>query len=329
MSTTRKALVVGIDNYSSLTPLNGCVNDARSVQSIIATHSDGRPNFSVQLVEGRENSKVVKKSELRDSVQRLFAGDGEEALLFFAGHGHIENTGGYICAGDFRDGSDGVSLTDIMTFANNSHFQHKVIMLDSCHSGVAGDRQYPGSVSELKEGVTILTATTAEQYATEENGTGVFTSLLVDALDGAASNLAGEITPGSIYAHIDQSLGPWSQRPVFKTNVKRFVSLRQIEPPINLNELRRILEFFPVQGHEFKLDPAFEPERPNDPEIQKLLKPEPEKTAIFDILQKYNRHHLLVPVGARHMWHAAMQSKSVKLTRLGEHYRRLVANGLI
>ena len=44
----------------------------------------------------------------------------------------------------------------------------------------------------------------------------------------------GDITPGSVYAHIDQSLGPWAQRPVFKTNVKTFVSLRKTEPPIAL-----------------------------------------------------------------------------------------------
>jgi hypothetical protein len=34
-------------------------------------------------------------------------------------------------------------------------------------------------------------------------------------------------------------------------------------------------------------------------------------------------------VGAPHMWHAAMQSKSCQLTVLGEHYRKLVANGLL
>ena len=58
-----------------------------------------------------------------------------------------------------------------------------------------------------------------EQYAIESKGTGVFTNLLVDALYGAASNLIGDVTPGSVYAHIDQSLGAWEQRPIFKTNV--------------------------------------------------------------------------------------------------------------
>ncbi|MEB1502782.1 hypothetical protein VDR40_21530, partial [Xanthomonas campestris pv. campestris] len=57
--------------------------------------------------------------------------------------------------------------------------------------------------------------------------------------------------------------------------------------------------------------------------------PDPDKNAIFAVLQKYNRVGLLVPDGAPHMWHAAMESKPVRLTALGEHYRALAAQGRI
>ncbi len=36
-----------------------------------------------------------------------------------------------------------------------------------------------------------------------------------------------------------------------------------------------------------------------------------------------------MPVGAEHPYFAAMESKTMKLTPLGEHYRRLAAKGLI
>ena len=128
--------------------------------------------------------------------------------------------------------------------------------------------------------MTILTASTAEQYAMEVpgGGAGVFTNLFVDALSGAAANLVGDVTPGSVYAHIDQSLGPWAQRPVFKTNVKTFVSLRKATPPIPLADLQALATHFPDAGYDFKLDPAYEPERSeeqrNDPNIPP---PDPEK----------------------------------------------------
>ena len=137
--------------------------------------------------------------------------------------------------------------------------------------------------------MTILTASTKGQDAAEENGGGVFTGLLIDALGGAAANLVGEVTPGGVYAHIDQSLGIWSQRPVFKTNVKTFVSLRRVQPPLTLTELQRIARLFPSAGFEFHLDPAYEPTHSTA---------DPEKNAVFATLQRYNRVNLLVPVGA-------------------------------
>jgi hypothetical protein len=173
----------------------------------------------------------------------------------------------------------------------------------------------------------VLTASTEDQYATEEDKRGVFTTLFVDALRGGAANLTGEISPGSIYAYVDQSLGGWEQRPVFKTNVRQFVSLRSVKPPIGLAELKKLTEFFPSGDSEFELDPTFEPETKG--RDANMPPPIPENTEKFAILQRYNRLNLVVPVNAPHMWHAAMQSKSCKLTVLGQHYRRLVHKGRI
>lgn len=324
----RKALVVGIDHYQHITPLTGAVNDAHSVRSMLERHADHSVNFDVKLIASSSPADLVSRAELKAAVKDLFADDGEVALFYFAGHGHLEATGGYLCAGDCRTGDDGLPLGEIMTLANKSRFQNKVIILDSCHSGVAGGDPNQPMIAEISEGVTVLTASTAEQYASEKNGSGVFTGLMVDALGGSAANLLGDVTPGSVYALVDQSLGPWAQRPVFKTNVKRFVSLRRAQPPIPLQDLRRISEFFPLPGFPYELDPTYEPERTEE-EKKTLPPPDPRKTAIFAILQKYNRLNLVVPEGVPHMWHAAMQSKAVRLTALGEHYRRLVEEGRI
>lgn len=318
----RKALVVGINYYTHVPSLYGCVDDAHSVKSVLERNSDGTVNFDVKLLSGTGQTDAVSRSELKEQIRELFAGDSEIALFYFAGHGHIEMTGGYLLDSDARTGDEGIPLGDVLTFANQSSARNKIIVLDSCHSGIAGTSPSAPTSAELREGITILTASTADQYATEQDGAGVFTTLFVDALSGAAGNLVGDVTPGSVYAHIDQSLGPWDQRPVFKTNVKSFVSLRKVQPPISIAELQRITELFPSRGYEFRLDPSFEPEREST--NTSIPSPNPENTAKFAILQKYNRVNLVVPVDAPHMWHAAMGSKACKLTVLGEHYRRLV-----
>lgn len=321
------ALIVGIDYYENADRLYGCVNDAHDVKTILERHDGGSVNFDCQLQTGTGPNEIVKRGDLKDKISELFEVDTDIALFYFAGHGHIEATGGYLLTSEALRGDDGLSLREIMAIANKSPAKNKIIILDSCHSGIAGANPEAEQLASLAEGVTVLTASTKEQYASEQNGRGVFTSLLVDALSGSAANLTGDITPGSIYAHIDQSLGAWEQRPVFKTNVKQFISLRKSSPAISIEDLRKITTLFPTSGHSFPLNPTFEPEMKGRDEG--MPKPIEENTRIFSVLQKYNRLNLLVPDGVTHMWNAAMESKSCRLTALGEHYRRLVEKNRI
>lgn len=323
----RIALIVGINYYTNGSHLYGCVNDAYSVKSILERHDGGQTNFDCRLLTGTGPTQEVTRHQIKDQLNKLFNTDADIALFYFAGHGHIEPTGGYLLASDASRGDDGVSLAEILTLANKAPARNKIIVLDSCHSGFAGTQSGIGELASLAEGVTILTASTKEQYASEEDGHGVFTTLLVDALSGSAANLIGDITPGSIYAHIDQSLGAWEQRPVFKTNVKQFVSLRKSAPAISIEDLKRITELFPIPGYSFLLDPTFEPEMKGRDDG--MPDPIEENTRLFSLLQKYNRLNLVVPDGASHMWNAAMESKACRLTALGEHYRRLVEKNRI
>ncbi len=328
----RKALIVGIDYYDQIGSLSGCVNDAHSVKAMLERHADGTVNFATpRLLTGTGPKDLVDRDELKAAVRELYADDADIALFYFAGHGFIEDTGGYLCASDSRSGDDGLSLSDVMTLAGRSPAKNKIIILDSCHSGAAGE-SVTHPVAEIRDGMTILTASTADQYAmeVEGGGAGVFTSLFIDALSGAAGNLLGDVTPGSVYAHIDQSLGPWKQRPVFKTNVKTFVSLRKAAPPIALVDLQALTKHFPDATYQLPLDPSFEPERSEEQKNDASIPPpDPEKTAVFAVLQRYVRVNLVRPVDAPHMWHAAMGRKSCELTVLGQHYRSLVESGLI
>ena len=204
----RLALIVGINYYEHCSPLFGCVNDARAVQAVLERNKDGTVNFDCKLLTSTDQNERVDRGYLKDQIQDLFKREAEIALFYFAGHGHIEATGGYLLATNSERGDGGVSLSEILTLANKSPAPNKVIrMLDSCHSGIAGTAPTEEQLATLSEGLTILTASTKDQYATEENNRGIFTTLLVDALSGSAANLTGDITPGSVYAHVDRSLG--------------------------------------------------------------------------------------------------------------------------
>lgn len=329
----RKALVVGIDYYTEdhVTDLNGAVNDARSVAGVLGRNADESVNFSARLLAATDPSTAVTRRGFKDAVLELFAGDSEIALLYFSGHGYIEDTGGgYLCASDCKDGDDGLSLAEIMTAAHKSKAQNKIIILDSCHSGVTASSPLKPDMVEISDGMTILTASTADQYSMESGGAGVYTTLLVDAMNGAAANLLGEVTPGSVYAHIDQSLGPWAQRPVFRTNVTKFISLRTAKAPLELWHLQQLPALFSSPTTRIQLDPSYEPERP-ETESPSVPSPNPVNTAAFGVLQKHASVGLVSPGGASkpHMYHAAMESKWCELTALGQHYWRLAKEGLL
>jgi hypothetical protein len=313
----RKALVIGINDYPNA-PLRGCVNDASGMASVLGTHGDGGPNFGIKLVTSP--SETITRSRLKGEIEALFSGDPEIALLYFSGHGTVNSFGGYIVTTDFKKYDEGVSMDEILGLANRSKAKDKIVVLDCCHSGAFGSPTTTGSnVAQLAEGLSVLTASRDSESALEINGRGVFTALVVNALQGGAADLRGHITPGSIYAYVDQALGPWDQRPIFKTNVTRFTSLRTITPSVPHEKLRKLTEYFPTPNEEHKLDPSYEDTAGNDPV----------KVPIFKDLQKFVSVGLVVPVGEEYMYFAAMNSKSCRLTALGFQYWRMVKDKLV
>lgn len=308
----RKALIVGINDYPGA-KLRGCVNDSNAIAEVLGTNGDGSPNFSVRLLTSP--GCTLGRSDLRAAIEQLFEGDCDVCLFYFSGHGHIKSTGGYIVTTDAKKYDEGVSMDDLLVIANRSRAKDKVILLDCCHSGALGTPAITGgNTSQLSEGLSILTASRDSESALEVRGRGVFTALLADALYGGAADLRGYITAGSIYAYVDQALGPWDQRPIFKTNVTRFTSLRSIAPPVPFETLRNICTYFPNPQHEYTLDPSYEftDKRANAAHV-----------AVMKDLQKFESVGLVVPVGEKHMYFAAMNSKACCLTALGVQYWRL------
>lgn len=332
-----KALVIGIDAYQEQSELKCCVNDAKAVSQLLERHEDKTKSFDTELLTSRTTS--ITNEVLADTISRFFKSstDVRTAVLYFAGHGVIspDTDAGYILGADARRGNWGVSLSEMLALANDAkgRIHSSVIILDCCHAGAAGEvAGLKGTgASVIGPGVTILTSCNEGERAKEGHGHGVFTNLLLDGLRGGCADIRGNITPAALYSHIDQSLGAKAQRPLYKANVQRFVTLRRVEPKISDKVLLNLPLHFPDPDEEFKLDPSYEPDRKNVSDEIKRLPVNPEHAAVFAELQMYNRQGLVVPVGAEpnHMFFAAIQSKSCKLTALGKHYRRLAAENKI
>ncbi len=320
----KKALVIGINKYPAH-PLKGAVNDAKIISELLRVHGNDETNFEVKPI-----NDIQSRGELLEEITTFFHINADMGLLYFAGHGYVNELGGFIVTPDHKRYNEGIAMNDILSLANTSPIRNIVIILDCCKSGVFGEPNAGTSITPINSGISILTACRDDEPAKEINGHGVFTNLLIEGLKGGAADIRGHISPGGLYAYIDQALGAHEQRPVFKTNVTEFVKLRSVIPQVPLSVVRKLTEYFHSPSDSLQLDPSFE--FTNSNEFSHELK-EPfaiaENVSIFKNLQKLESIGLIVPIGEEHMYFASMNSKSCKLTSLGHHYWRLVREGKI
>lgn len=322
---TKKGLLIGINNYRSA-PLNCCINDVKDINRILSTNYNGDRNFhSKELLDSD-----ATKAKIRKGIKDLFSGTDDVALLYFSGHGLDDENDGVIVSFDYEEDDWGIKMSEILEIANKSKVRHKIIILDCCHSGFMGNHGVIGDTSYLGNGVVILTASNKDQSSMEINGHGVFTNLLIEAISGGAADILGNVTPGSVYSYIDQALGPWEQRPLFKANISSFICIKNTQPRITVNEIRRIVDFFDSEDSMFNLDPSFEKTNIKNGEHRNLFPyAKPENVEIFTLLQKYNRNGLVVPYESNDMYFAAINSKGCTLTPLGKHYFNMVREEII
>lgn len=327
----KRALIVGIDDYGHPDRnLEGCVADALAVADRLASHGNGDPNFDVVALTS--DFGPVTADALHDGITKLFHGKADTVVFYFAGHGLLdaETNQGHLMSSDYRKSAPGLALADVLALANaaNKEIDSAVIILDSCHAGFAGEIAglNNAEVSVIGKGVTILAAADRSQEAAEHDGHGLFTGIMLDGLTGSASDVLGRITPAALYSLIDQTLGGWEQRPVYKANVQKFITLRQVPPKVAPEALRRLKDYFPTPGHILPVDPSFEPARGEFTEQFAHIPVDEDNVAVFREMQTFYKVNLVAPVDQPYPWHAAMHSTGFRLTAQGAHYRRLAEN---
>lgn len=318
----RRALCIGIDEYS-FGALQGCANDANRLASVLRKHEDNAPNFDVRVLIAPSGAchDIVTRSTLREAIDDLFKYQADVALLSFSGHGAENDLGGYLVTQDAKNHDPGVWMMELIDVANRSKAREVVILLDCCHSGHLGNAlAVDNTKALLREGVSILTASRGAQVSVEVGGGGLFTSLVIDALEGGAADILGNVSAPGIYSYVEAALGAWDQRPLFKSHVAQLIPLRKCHPAVDISVLRELTTLFPLPAEDLPLNPAYESSSPRFSQAE---------AAIFVKLQALNRAHLVVPVEAAHMYDAAMTSKACRLTASGRYYWRLARDNRI
>jgi len=319
----KRALIVGINEYDSVTHLSGCVRDAQAMEQLLSRNGDGSLNFECRLLTS-PGPVSISRGFLRQQWRELFQDFKGDVLFYFSGHGSPTDVGGYLVTQEGTPDDPGLPMDDIVTLANNSMANSVLLILDCCFSGGAGNpaslQANPESRTLLREGVTVLAASRATQAAMEIGGHGVFTSLILGALKGGAADVRGRVSAASIYAYAEAALGAWDQRPLYKSHAARLEPVRLCEPKVSDALLRELPGFFPAETHEYSVDMTYEETSPAA---------KPENVVIFKKFKRLQIAGLLRPKAGDDLYWSCERSGHVVLTDLGRFYLRLVSDGRI
>jgi Caspase domain len=313
-----RALLVGIDDYEYVHPLNGCRLDAEDLAKLLERNDDDSKNYECMVLPNAKSPKVTRATMRREWIKLFNNFDGNIAF-YFSGHGMFSEFGGYLMTQDGSPDDPGLAMYELLQLANDSNAHEVLLILDCCHSGAAGDlpsRKF-GIVNQaqIREGVTILAASRPTEAAVMSKGRSVFTTLLLTALKGAAADIRGQVSAASIYGFVEQSLGAFEQRPLYKSYAVRLSAVRRCKPEVNDRLLRELVTFFPSVDYQYKLDRTYER---TDPSAI------PEHVAIFDKFKIYRNARLLRAVNDEDFYDVAMNETRVELTVQGRAYRSLV-----
>jgi caspase domain-containing protein len=313
----KHALLVGIDHYA-VRPLASCVNDAKAMAGLLANHEDGSDNFKVSTLVSAEGSPVTRQ-EIVDRIGDLLAQDEDADLLFYySGHGRATVLGPELVAQEEYYGTSGISMDQLAAASNRHPHKSLTIILDCCFAGgvgqLAGVEDANLGRIQLARGMALLAASREDEVAFEGNTLSIFTSALLDGLNGAAADIHGRVTPAGLHTLADASLsGPANQQPVLKVYSDGSALLRQCTPTVSASQLAYLQTVFEEDEVVIRL-------------ITAVLGPEDGIGNPGDLeaaaIRAFVRAGLIV---------ATLKSAHVEiaLTLRGRHYLRLVKEGLI
>jgi uncharacterized caspase-like protein len=215
------ALVIGINKYKKVNPLARAANDAKAVAEIL-TEKFGFPTANVTLLtDAAATRSAIMQSYFRYADHDNVSPD-DRVLIFFAGHGHTvsgRKEVGFLVPvdGDPGDLSTLVGWDDLTRRADLIPAKHMLFLMDACYGGLAVTRKIPPGSSrylhDMLMRVTRQVVTSGKANETVSDGGGsrpehsIFTSSLLDALEGAAASSPGVITAMGVMAYVHEKVG--------------------------------------------------------------------------------------------------------------------------
>ncbi len=196
------AVVVGISRYQNLPEklqLAFAERDAQAIHTVLISPEGG--NFKAENVKLLYGSKATLAAVRREIGTWLpsVAKPGDRVLIYFAGHGFIDQGKGYLAPYDFdlaHVAATGYPMDELGAIMGGKiQATNKILLTDACHSGAISPEDTASlnkNLATLNQSLFSLTASRDRERSFEspdlQGGHGVFTYYVVRGLEGAADN---------------------------------------------------------------------------------------------------------------------------------------------
>lgn len=210
------ALVIGIDNYASISPLGYAASDAKAIRDILISNFEFRAENVITLIdkEATKSSVLHAYSEFAGSKVGL----DDRIIVFFAGHGHTltgqRGEVGFLVPHDGNPNviSSMIRWDELTRNADLIKAKHQWFIMDACYGGLAVTRALSAGTARflsdmyLRRACQVLTAGKANEVVADSGGPlpnhSIFTGHLLEALDGKAATQDGIITSNGVMSYV-------------------------------------------------------------------------------------------------------------------------------
>jgi len=210
------ALIIGVNKYLNVSSLNYAVSDAESIAKLLKEKFNFPKGNITVLIDENSTRNNIMRSLL--GYSKDFISPDDKILVFFAGHGYTisgrRGEVGYLVPvdGNLYDLSTLIRWDELTINSEIIKAKHIFFIMDACYGGLAITRSLnTGSMRFLKSMLQrysrqVLTAGKADEKVADSGGPtprhSIFTSYLLEALEGNAASNDGVITANNVMGYV-------------------------------------------------------------------------------------------------------------------------------
>ena len=200
------ALIVGINKYEKVRPLNYAIEDASAIKNMLI-NDFGFPRSNVNILINSEATQNNIKKQLNALVKS--AKDNDRVLFYFAGHGQTETSGlegkdmGFLLPVEADEENlylTAIPMDELKRIATMSKAKHMMFLVDACYGGLAAQntrslqpKDTPNFIDKISNNYSrqIITAGGKSEEVLEKDDWehSAFTKNLLSGLKGKRADL--------------------------------------------------------------------------------------------------------------------------------------------